>query len=336
MPGRCTDCVLRSVVPPPGENPRGPHGPWPAQFGFAPPVHGSPAPHARPHPAWPAPTPHPRSLRGLAIALYALLGFEVALVAFSGVWLLERASQWGDIAHGRAPDGNPYQAGDAVTLLWRVSAIPILAVFVVFLIWFYLARTNVDTYPDRRARTLSSGWSVGGWFCPVVNLWFPMLITRDIWRASDPRPPRPDGAPERGGPRLVWAWWATLMCVIPLYVYTRHVRPDGEPDLSDDRFDPIPHAEAARTADIWLAGDYLITTVAAGLLIAVIARITRFQTEREHRMVAARFGAPQYAPPAPEHGHPTAEAIAPARLSDAPQPPPRPPHAPTDRTKQPT
>ncbi|WP_331767762.1 DUF4328 domain-containing protein [Embleya sp. NBC_00896] len=279
--------------------------------------------------------PHPRPLRGLAIALYVLLGVHAALSVFDGIWLLERAFQWDDIARDRTPGGDPHNTGEAVTLLWRLSAIPYLALIVVFLIWFHHARANIDTYPDRRTRTLSPGWSIGGWFCPVVNLWFPMLITRDIWRASDPHPPHPE-ASTRGGLPLVWAWWATFVSVVPLYAYVRYVRPDGEPDISSDTFDPIAHAEASRTADIALACGYLILTISAGLLVAVIARITGFQTEREHRMAATQFRPPHYAPTPPTLRHPTAEAIAPARLPDAPQPPPRPQHPPTPQTTPPS
>jgi hypothetical protein len=30
---------------------------------------------------------------------------------------------------------------------------------------------------------------IGGWFCPVVNFWFPKQIVDDVIAASDPRTP---------------------------------------------------------------------------------------------------------------------------------------------------
>jgi hypothetical protein len=58
------------------------------------------------------------------------------------------------------------------------------------------------------------GWVVGGWFCPVVNFWFPKQIVDDVIAASDPRTPPlfPDlrRIPRHG---LVLAWWLTWVVI---------------------------------------------------------------------------------------------------------------------------
>jgi hypothetical protein len=40
----------------------------------------------------------------------------------------------------------------------------------------------------------SSGWAVGAWFVPFLNLVRPKQIMDDIWRASDPALPAHPGA----------------------------------------------------------------------------------------------------------------------------------------------
>ena len=86
-----------------------------------------------------------------------------------------------------------------------------MAAGVVFIVWLWRARGNAELFcygQHRRGR----GWVIGGWFCPVVNFWFPKQIVDDVIAASDPpTPPRfPDlrRIPRHG---LVLAWWLTLL-----------------------------------------------------------------------------------------------------------------------------
>ena len=67
---------------------------------------------------------------------------------------------------------------------------------------------------------------IGGWFCPVVNFWFPKQIVDDVIAASDPRTPPllPDLRPiPRHG--LVLAWWL-------IWVATMVRGPGGAPRTS--------------------------------------------------------------------------------------------------------
>ena len=47
------------------------------------------------------------------------------------------------------------------------------AIMPVFLVWLYRASGNAHASgcPQRR----SAGWAVGGWFVPVIFLWFPYV-----------------------------------------------------------------------------------------------------------------------------------------------------------------
>ncbi|HTW07817.1 MAG TPA: DUF4328 domain-containing protein [Acidimicrobiales bacterium] len=82
----------------------------------------------------------------------------------------------------------------------------VLLIFaVLFLIWQYHA-ANVSRQLGYPAR-LSPGMGVGGWFIPVVNLWFPH------WALSDLLPPH---HPLRR--RALGVWWAYVMAQVPLSV----------------------------------------------------------------------------------------------------------------------
>jgi hypothetical protein len=87
-----------------------------------------------------------------------------------------------------------------VVVLWRIAFAASIAVF---LVWFYRARARADgsDWPQRRAR----GWAFWGWVIPVADLWIPLQIMQDIWRARQPR--------ARCGnlPWLPGLWWASWL-----------------------------------------------------------------------------------------------------------------------------
>ncbi|TLF98293.1 DUF4328 domain-containing protein [Nocardia cyriacigeorgica] len=85
------------------------------------------------------------------------------------------------------------------------------AAAVVFIVWLWRARRNAEALCGARHR-LAAGWVIGGWICPVVNVWFPHVIVADVVRASDPQTPS-DLRNLRSRPtsRLVTAWWLLLL-----------------------------------------------------------------------------------------------------------------------------
>ncbi|TLF72413.1 DUF4328 domain-containing protein, partial [Nocardia cyriacigeorgica] len=85
------------------------------------------------------------------------------------------------------------------------------AAAVVFIVWLWRARRNSEVLCGARHR-LAAGWVIGGWVCPVVNVWFPHVIVADVVRASDPQTPS-DLLNLRSRPtsRLVTAWWLLLL-----------------------------------------------------------------------------------------------------------------------------
>lgn len=87
--------------------------------------------------------------------------------------------------------------------LWSLVELPALLVCgVLFIAWLYQAHHSDRMDPSWQKRR--SGWAIGGWFVPFVNLWFPFQVVSDLRRAA-----RGDG----GEPSyaLQWGWWIAFL-----------------------------------------------------------------------------------------------------------------------------
>ncbi len=79
-----------------------------------------------------------------------------------------------------------------------LQTVALVACAAVFLVWFHRVRVNAEVFSPE-GHEMRRGWTVWGWFVPVVNLWFPRRIAGDVWRASV----RPGH-----GEALLNLWWA--------------------------------------------------------------------------------------------------------------------------------
>ena len=79
-------------------------------------------------------------------------------------------------------------AGFLALALTGVLGLATIAVYiataVVFLMWLYRVSNNVAAFGKRTAN--SSGWAVGSFFVPIVNLFIPYQSVKDIWSKSEP------------------------------------------------------------------------------------------------------------------------------------------------------
>ncbi|MDI3421742.1 DUF4328 domain-containing protein, partial [Streptomyces luteolus] len=151
--------------------------------------------------------------------------------------------------------------------LWYALAgiaqtVALIATAVVFLVWFYRVRVNAEVFaPEYHEK--KRGWTIGGWFCPVVNLWFPRRIALDIWKASS------DGN-RRGAALLNW-WWA--LWVTTLLIGWTASRQYARAETTDEVQNALGSVLLTDVLDI----------VAAILAILFVRRLTRMQYERALR-----------------------------------------------------
>ncbi|MFI7678664.1 DUF4328 domain-containing protein [Actinophytocola sp. NPDC049390] len=153
----------------------------------------------------------------------------------------------------------------AMGAVW-LMVLALLATAAVFLTWLWRTRLNAERL-CRAEHRLPRGWTVGAWFVPVVNLWFPMRIVTDVWRTSRPGVPadtyRVDGLAQSP---LVHAWWYTLLANVAVLVVLR----------VETR--SVVTVDVLRAAALYGTVSTVLLVVAAVLLSQVIRQITRWQS----------------------------------------------------------
>jgi uncharacterized protein DUF4328 len=171
------------------------------------------------------------------------------------------------------------------SLLWLTSG-------VVFLVWLWQARENAEVLSPTARHRLSKGWTIGGWFCPGVQFWFPMTIVDDVYRASaEPARPGMTTAPRGRGAILGWwaAWafyWLFILVSVPAALvvtiawFTNLVDSANAGVVPDDvtiRNDIVRFVQLMTTGTTIAAG---LLVIAAGLIGPVVWRITTMQDAR--------------------------------------------------------
>ena len=154
----------------------------------------------------PLPSPY-RPLSGPAAWTVGLLGL---------VFVLSVGAVVSDVAEYSLLQGNPKNIPrtELVASLERqgvigiAQALLLLATAVAFIVWFHRAYKNLSALGADKLR-YGTGWAIGAWFVPILNLFRPKQIANDIWRASDPEQPpnQADGWRARPLPPLYTAWW---------------------------------------------------------------------------------------------------------------------------------
>ena len=80
------------------------------------------------------------------------------------------------------PSGVPAQRQQLVGILLAATY---FVAAVLFLIWLYRARRNAVAVASRGAR-YASPWALALFFVPILNLYYPYDIVRELWKQSNP------------------------------------------------------------------------------------------------------------------------------------------------------
>lgn len=204
-----------------------------------------------------------RSPVGLGRATATLLGAVIAADLFAVVADVLEMNVTGDLADG-AVGADVIHRADQADALYNASgiaqAVALLATMIVYLCWMWRVRVNAEAF-NPGGHSKARGWTIGGWFVPIVNLWFPRRVTLDIWDSSAPWGERP-------GHGLVNSWWT--LWIISLFADRAADTEYRHADLAAELH------EASRTM---LFSD-VIDMAAAALAILVVLKITRMQHKR--------------------------------------------------------
>jgi hypothetical protein len=162
-------------------------------------------------------------------------------------------------------------------LIGLLQVLLYLGTGVAFLVWFRRAYRNLPTLGAESLR-FSSGWAVGAWFVPFLNLVRPKQITDDIWRASDPALPARPGAvwKQQRVPALLHWWWA-------LFILSGLL---GWAAFRSGLGATTPQ-ELQTASAVTLTGDFLYLPLTI-LASQVVAQVTRRQEARASQLAASR------------------------------------------------
>ncbi|WP_370186160.1 DUF4328 domain-containing protein [Aeromicrobium sp.] len=160
-------------------------------------------------------TPEPL---GVLTALTTGFAALYAALMLPRYWLARDAEdQWtSGAAAGRSPEEffTPYEVVDLVGYLVLLGA------FVVTCLWLWRARRNVELLSPTSPHARSRGWVWGGWLVPVVSLWFPFQVVRDVLRVRSHHP--------SSGSRVGWWWGAFIVANVATGVESLLVPTDLE------------------------------------------------------------------------------------------------------------
>ncbi|MEU2062320.1 DUF4328 domain-containing protein [Streptomyces sp. NPDC013455] len=207
--------------------------------------------------------PRLRSPAALGRAVVALLGLAVAADLFACYADLLEVDVTGDIAEGLV-GADVVDRADRADTLYGVAGIAqgvaLVATGIVYLCWLWRIRVNAEVF-DAAGHRMKRGWTIGAWFCPIVNLWFPRRIVADSWDASAPWG-------ERSGHTPVNAWWTLWIADLFVGRYADTVSRRAE-----------TAEELREAAKVMLFSDAL-DIVPAVLAAVVVLRLTRMQERK--------------------------------------------------------
>jgi heme/copper-type cytochrome/quinol oxidase subunit 2 len=138
----------------------------------------------------------------------------------------------------------------------------LVAGFVTGSMWLYRARRNAEVLAPQGRHTRSAGWAWGGWVTPVVALWFPFQVVRDVRAALSPR-----------SAALIGFWW-TLFLASEVGMRTSI-------NLQGDALARFENADLARQMSVMTAAVMVAALAGWGEVLRVIT------LEQHQRMYAA-------------------------------------------------
>lgn len=111
------------------------------------------------------------------------------------------------IRNARATPEDTFGAAVLLSYAFIFNWIITIATIFFFIRWFRRAYFNLYLLDGvRLSRT--EGWAAGAWFVPLLNLYLPFFIFREIWMQTQRNIPEKT-APV--SPGILWVWWAGFL-----------------------------------------------------------------------------------------------------------------------------
>jgi hypothetical protein len=96
------------------------------------------------------------------------------------------------------------------TLVGVINIIVFILTAVTFIQWFRRAYYNLHLQNISWLRW-KEGWAAGAWFVPIISLYVPYQIMKDIWSATLYKIQKKNDTSEFSSEIIGW-WWAAFLC----------------------------------------------------------------------------------------------------------------------------
>jgi hypothetical protein len=202
--------------------------------------------------------PPPRSAAGLGTAAIVLACVWTAtevlglLLAPQAAEALRRAGE-----QGLAAADSEFTAYDGMSLLGGLVQV---AAYVVTCLWLYQSRSSAVAANPTFVHQRGPVWVWLGWVVPVVALWFPFQVVRDVRRAMAPGPVSGIGG-----------WWAAWLVFLGASNFAGRLVGARTQGTAQDAVDVLVPVETVATVAM---------IVALALWIRIIRDVARAQRER--------------------------------------------------------
>jgi hypothetical protein len=199
----------------------GPPGPYPGPYSGPPAYPGPPGgyPVVRAIPRY-------RPLRPAALISIGLMALTAIVAVIQTIALWSSYEGVKRFVYGLLSEDEFNRGVDTIVgsgPLLDLAGYLFLGTGIAFLIWLWQARENAEVIKPAFAASYQGGynshsgahrhapgWVVGGWFCPIVQFWYPLQVVEDVVRASEPRE-QPGGYGDQPGRlrALLYGWWGS-------------------------------------------------------------------------------------------------------------------------------
>lgn len=230
----------------------------------------SPAPASVGPPRWRAPTVSalacaPGGLRALGRWVQGLLIAAGALYAVSAFVGIAAWTTYADMVQGVATTTASIEADDTYWGAFGLALMATIGCAAVMLPWCYRLWGQLPTLPaaDGERPRRGRGWTLGGWFVPVANLWIPKQLMDDFWRLSSG--PAQGWQQRQVTPLLHW-WWAAWLLGGVGHQFAGAMEPASEGAWHSF------YAATIAADGLWAAAGFLLATVVSRLVSRVDER----------------------------------------------------------------
>lgn len=210
---------------------------------------------APPHPATPyyqPPAGSPAAPKNLTVL--AVLAFAAAAVAtifqVIGTSLVARAARTGGDRNGTYEDVDWSVLAQYFSSL--LCAVAFIGAWVAASMWLYRARKNAEAIEPTYLHTRSAGWAWAGWVVPVVSLWFPFQVVRDVHSVST----------RYRTSRLLGWWWGLFIAMEIVWRWVSR--------MTDEALSTGTNAGGAQSGNVFLTMLMVAALVLWGLVLRKI------------------------------------------------------------------